>query len=51
MGAMGKDLLVENGNVKWTLNRLVTEGKVEPVVYGGVRLYKVKGRKLSHSER
>lgn len=47
---MSKNLDVEIGNVKWTLNKLVTEGKVEPVVHGGVRLYKVKGQKSRDKE-
>lgn len=50
MGVMSKNLDVEIGNVKWTLNKLVTEGKVEPVVHGGVRLYKVKGQKSRDKE-
>jgi len=27
-------------SLKWTLNKMVFEGKVEPLVYGRTRLYK-----------
>jgi len=42
MGVMSKDLQVRFENVKWTLNKMVFERKVEPVIYGGIRLYKAK---------
>lgn len=47
MGVMSRDLHVRIENVKWTLNALVFEGKVEPVVYGGIRIYRAKAQKSS----
>lgn len=44
---MSRDLHVRIENVKWTLNALVFEGKVEPVVYGGIRIYRAKTQKSS----
>jgi hypothetical protein len=42
MGVMSRELHVRVENLKWTLNKMVFERKVEPVVYGGIRLYKVR---------
>jgi len=39
---MSKDLHVRIENLKWMLNKMAFEGKVEQVVYGGIRLYKAK---------
>ena len=42
MGVMSRELDVRIENVKWTLNKMVFERKVEPVVYGGIRLYRAR---------
>ena len=42
MGVMSRELHVRMENLKWTLNKMVFERKIEPVVYGGIRLYRVR---------
>jgi len=42
MRTMSRDLDVSIDRVKWTLRRLVAEGKVETLVYGSVRTYRAK---------
>jgi len=42
MGTMSQDLDVSIDRVKWTLRRLVAEGKVEALIYGSVRTLRAK---------
>lgn len=49
-GVMSKDLHVRIENAKWTLNKMVFEGKIEPVVYGGIRLYKAKDQEAFETQ-
>lgn len=42
MGVMSRGVHVRRENLKWTLIKMPFEDKVEPVVYGGIRLHKAK---------